>query len=76
MKKKMIKKEILKSQDDYYRLLLNYKALIGHSTNMAEIAMVIDEIKIFWLKKLEILNYELDTLANICLLYTSPSPRD
>ena len=64
MKKKMIKKEILKSQDDYYRLLLNYKALIGHSTNMEEIAMVIDEIKIFWLKKIEILNYELDTLAN------------
>lgn len=63
----MTKKTILeKVHDDYLQLLLKHHSIVtDEKVTVMNIAQVLDEIEIFWLKRLEIINYELSRLTAI-----------
>ena len=62
---------IEKSQQDYYSMIIKYKdKLSSQNISVKDIACIIDEIKLFWLERKEILDFELEELTeeNTCFL--------
>lgn len=62
---------IQKAQDEYYELLLGYQQTLSDSESAPRsINMMLDNIKFFWLEKLDIIEYELEELTSThtCLL--------
>ena len=56
---------IAKAQQDYLDLLLRYESPIFSSDlTMRKFAAFLDEIEIFWLKRIDIISYELESLTN------------
>jgi len=63
--KKMIKNEIIKSQSDYLNLIETFRQKMSNGNiSMLELTSIIDEINIFWLKRKEVLSYELEFLTS------------
>jgi hypothetical protein len=55
---------ICKSQEDYLELLLQYKEYVqGDDLSIAKICALLDEVKCFWLKRLKVIEFELNELA-------------
>lgn len=62
---------IQKSQSDYYELVSAYRDNVeSDDISFKNIAMILDEIKIFWLERLKIIEFELEELTkhNSCFL--------
>ncbi|MDO8261339.1 MAG: hypothetical protein Q7T50_07685, partial [Candidatus Magasanikbacteria bacterium] len=76
MDKKMISPlvpNIKKTQEEYLAMLNQYKSFFDQQeVRIKEIAFMVDEIKCFWLEKLDIVKFELEELAkdNSCFLLT------
>jgi len=60
-------KNIDQSQEDYCKLLLQYK---DTNFNPRNIAMLMDDIKCFWMERLSIIEYEIEALTenHLCFL--------
>lgn len=55
---------IRKSQEDYLELLLQYKEYVqGDDLSISKICALLDEVKCFWLKRLKVIEFELNELA-------------
>ena len=64
-------KAIKESQRDYLKLIQKYSSLFSHEkSSRINILYYLDEINIFWLKRLEIIEHELDNLVqeNQCFI--------
>jgi hypothetical protein len=62
---------IKKSQEQYFELLSAYKNdFLGKKLSIRKVAIMLDEIKCFWLERLNIIEYELEELTedNLCFL--------
>ena len=62
---------INQSQEDYLKLIIYYKSFIeGGDFNYKQIAMIIDDVKCFWLERLKIIEYEIESLTenHLCFL--------
>lgn len=61
---------IIKAQAEYQELIVNYKKLYDEEISTKTIAMFLDEIKCFWLERLELIGFELEELSktNSCFL--------
>jgi hypothetical protein len=69
--KKPLLKNINQSQEDYFQLLIQYKTLIeDKECKPRNIAMLMDDIKCFWFERLNIIEFEVETLteAHQCFL--------
>jgi hypothetical protein len=59
-----IMKNILKAQDEYINLLIDFKVEMDRDDlSIASICGLLDEIKCFWLKRLKIIEFELEELT-------------
>ncbi len=55
---------IRKAQDIYYEKLVEYqKTISGSDISIKKITVILDDIKFFWLERLEIVEFELEELA-------------
>jgi len=64
-------KNILKSQEEYFEIALQYRDIVEKDDlSIEQIAMILDEIKCFWLEHLKIIEFELEELTekNSCFL--------
>ncbi len=62
---------IEKSQEDYLNILQNYKNIFSKELlNLRELSQFLDELRCFWLERLEIIEIELErlVLTNSCFL--------
>lgn len=64
-------KNITQAQEDYFKLIVHYKNIIDDGElNFKKVAMLIDDVKCFWLERLNIIEFEIEELTddNICFL--------
>lgn len=56
---------IKRSQDEYLNMIIRYESLVCQDRMSAkDVAMMLDEIKCFWLERLEAIEFELEELAD------------